>query len=116
MAAATLIDILSNTLIDSFRPPGFPPYPSLGGALFLRGITADGAPAPLPESWTAAHVAMVLASVLLLLAQTPPRKQGRPVLRNGVLRLGQKLVATGAPGAHALAPPPSLQWVLGASG
>src|SRR5262249_4331964 len=25
MAAAALIDILSNTLIDSFRPPGFPP-------------------------------------------------------------------------------------------
>jgi len=36
MAAAVLIDILSNTLIDSFRPPGFPPYPSLGAALFLR--------------------------------------------------------------------------------
>jgi len=116
LAAAALIDILSNTLIDSFRPPGFPPYPSLGAALFLRGLTPDGAPAPLPLQWTMAHVAMVLASVLLLLAQTLPRRSGAASLRHGVLRLGNRTIATGAPGAHALAPPPSLQWVLGASG
>ena len=34
--AAGLIDVLSNALIDSFRGAGFPPYPSLGAALFLR--------------------------------------------------------------------------------
>src|SRR5207253_3132613 len=51
MAAAGLIDILSNTLIDSFRAPGFPPYPSLGAALFLRGLAPDGVPAPLARAW-----------------------------------------------------------------
>jgi len=70
MAAAALIDILSNTLIDSFRPPGFPPYPSLGAALFLRGISGDGVPAPLAPAWEIAHVSVVLASLILLLAQT----------------------------------------------
>lgn len=116
LAAAALIDVLSNTLIDSFRPPGFPLYPSLGAALFLRGLADDGAPAALPFSWTAAHVAMVLASVLVLLSQTFPRRRREAALRDGVLRLGSKVIARGAPGAHALAPPPSLQWVLGASG
>src|SRR6185503_10779586 len=82
LAAAALIDILSNTLIDSFRPPGFPPYPSLGAALFLRGLDAGGTPTPLPLQWTVAHVSMVLASVLLLLAQTLPRRAGRPALQH----------------------------------
>ncbi len=116
LAAAALIDVLSNTLIDSFRPPRVPLYPSLGAALFLRGLADDGAPPALPFPWTAAHAAMVLAAVLLLLAQTLPRRPKQAALHEGVLRLGPKVVVRGAPGAHTLAPPPSLQWVLGASG
>src|SRR5205807_1160105 len=58
MAGAVLIDVLSNTLIDSFRPPGFPPYPSLGAALFLRGATESGGPSALPAAWATAHVAV----------------------------------------------------------
>ena len=116
LASATLIDILSNTLIDGFRPPGFPPYPTLGAALFLRGLTAGGAPAPLPPSWQGAHVVMVLASLLLLLAQSLPRLQARVALSGGVLRLGGGVLARGVASAHGLSPRPSLQWVLGASG
>jgi ABC-type nitrate/sulfonate/bicarbonate transport system ATPase subunit len=115
-AAAALIDILSNTLIDSFRPPGFPPYPSLGAALFLRGLGDDGAPVKLALSWQAAHVAVVLSALLLLLAQTIPRRPGRIVLRDGSLRISGNLLAQGVTSAHGLAPRPALQWVLGASG
>ena len=116
LASATLIDILSNTLIDGFRPPGFPPYPTLGAALFLRGLTAGGAPSPLPPSWQGAHVIMVLASLLLLLAQSLPRPRARAALRSGVLRLGSEVLARGVASAHGLAPRPALQWVLGDSG
>jgi ABC-type multidrug transport system ATPase subunit len=116
MAAAALIDILSNTLIDSFRPPGFPPYPSLGAALFLRGISDDGVPAPLEAEWGTAHVAIVLASLILLLAQTFPRRSGRRALREGVLSIGSNVLARAVPTAHGLSPRPSVQWVLGSSG
>ena len=116
LASATLIDILSNTLIDGFRPPGFPPYPTLGAALFLRGLTAGGAPSPLPPSWQGAHVIMVLASLLLLLAQSLPRPRARAALRSGVLRLGSEVLARGVASAHGLAPRPALQWGLGDSG
>jgi len=116
MAAAALIDILSNTLIDSFRPPGFPPYPSLGAALFLRGISGDGVPAPLEPAWGTAHVAIVLASLILLLAQTFPRRFGRIALREGALSVGPNLLARAVPTAHGLSPRPSVQWVLGSSG
>ncbi|HEX9578285.1 MAG TPA: ATP-binding cassette domain-containing protein [Myxococcales bacterium] len=115
-AAAILIDILSNTLIDSFRPPGFPPYPSLGAALFLRGLGDDGAPAPLLLSWQAAHVAVVLAALVLLLAQTLPRRTGRISLSDGALRIGGTVLAHGVTSAHGIATRPALQWVLGASG
>ena len=116
MAAATLIDILSNTLIDSFRPPGFPPYPSLGAALFLRGISDGGVPAPLDPAWGTAHVAIVLASLILLLAQTFPRRSGRIALREGALSVGSNVLARAVPTAHGLSPRPSVQWVLGSSG
>jgi ABC-type nitrate/sulfonate/bicarbonate transport system ATPase subunit len=115
-AAAALIDILANTLIDSFRPPGFPPYPSLGAALFLRGLGDDGAPAPLLASWQAAHIVVVLTALILLVAQTLPRRPGRIALRNGKLRIGDNVLAHGVASAHGLAPRPALQWVLGASG
>jgi NitT/TauT family transport system ATP-binding protein len=116
MAAAVLIDVLSNTLIDSFRPPGFPLYPSLGAALFLRGIGPDGAPAALAASWSSAHVAVVAAAMLLVLAQAFPRGQRRASLRDGVLHLGNAALARGVAGAHGLSPRPALQWVLGPSG
>jgi ABC-type multidrug transport system ATPase subunit len=116
MAAAALIDILSNTLIDSFRPPGFPPYPSLGAALFLRGISGDGVPAPLAPAWGIAHVSVVLASLILLLAQTFPRRFSRVALREGALSVGSSVLARAVPTAHGLAPRPSVQWVLGSSG
>ena len=116
MAAATLIDILSNTLIDSFRPPGFPPYPSLGAALFLRGLSEDGVPAPFEGSWGTAHVAVVLASLILLLGQTFPRRRGRIDLREGALSVGSNVLARAIPTAHGLSPRPSVQWVLGGSG
>jgi len=116
MAAAVLIDILSNTLIDSFRPPGFPPYPSLGAALFLRGAGPDGRPAGLPESWWTAHAAVVAASLLLLLAQTLPRRTGRITLEDGTLRVGRGVLVRGVASAHGLPTRPALQWVLGPSG
>ncbi|HEY6912088.1 MAG TPA: hypothetical protein VI356_22105, partial [Myxococcales bacterium] len=116
MAAAVFIDILSNTLIDSFRPPGFPLYPSLGAALVLRGIGPDGAPAALAPSWSSAHVAVVAAAMLLVLAQAFPRGQRRSSLRDGVLHLGHAALARGVAGAHGLSPRPALQWVLGPSG
>jgi NitT/TauT family transport system ATP-binding protein len=115
-AAAVLIDVLSNTLIDSFRPPGFPTYPSLGAALFLRGIGTDGAPLPLAADLRAAHVLVVLAAVLLLVAQTFPRHLASIALRSGSLRVGAKLLANGVSSSHGLPPRPSLQWVLGTSG
>jgi ABC-type cobalamin/Fe3+-siderophores transport system ATPase subunit len=116
MAAAVLIDILSNTLIDSFRPPGFPPYPSLGAALFLRGAGEVGVPAPLPAPWWTAHVAVMAASLLLLIAQTLPRRAGRITLEGGILRVGRSMLARGVLSAHGLATRPALQWVLGPSG
>jgi ATPase subunit of ABC transporter with duplicated ATPase domains len=115
-ASAALIDILSNTLIDSFRPPGFPLYPSLGAALFLRGLGDDGAPLPLSPAWQVAHVAVVLAALLLLLAQTLPRRSSRVALIDGELRVGDKVLARGIASAPGLASRPALQWVLGASG
>jgi len=115
-AAAVLIDILSNTLIDSFRPPGFPTYPSLGAALFLRGIGSDGVPLPLAGDLRAAHVLVVLAAVLLLVAQTFPRNLASIALRSGSLRVGAKVLADGVSSSHGLPPRPSLQWVLGTSG
>jgi ABC-type multidrug transport system ATPase subunit len=116
MAAAALIDVLSNGLIDSFRPPGFPPYPSLGAALFLRGIGSDGVPAPFDPTWSIAHVVVVLAALLLLLAQTFPRRTGRISWREGALSVGTSLLAEAVPSAHGLSPRPSVQWVLGSSG
>ncbi len=116
MAAAVLIDILSNTLIDSFRPPGFPPYPSLGAALFLRGSGPEGLPAALPGPWWTAHAAVVAASLLLLLAQTLPRRTGRISLEGGTLRVGRGVLVRGAASAHGLPSRPALQWVLGPSG
>ena len=116
MAAAALIDVLSNTLIDSFRPPGFPAYPSLGAALFLRGIGPDGAPLPLDAGIGSAHVIGVFAALLLMLAQTLPHQLRRVSLRGGVLRAGSNILLRGAANAHGLAPRPSLQWVLGESG
>jgi len=116
MAAAALIDILSNTLIDSFRPPGFPPYPSLGAALFLRGAGGDGLPLPFPAAWGTTHLAVVAAALLLLLAQTLPRGTGRVTLEGGVLRVGRGVLARGVASAHGIATRPALQWVLGPSG
>ena len=116
MAAAVLIDVLSNTLIDAFRPPGFPPYPSLGAALFLRGTDESGVPIPLPPAWNTAHVAVVGAALLLLLAQTLPRRKSRIALRDGVLQVSSEVLARGVTSAHGLAPRPALQWVLGPSG
>lgn len=116
MAGAVLIDVLSNTLIDAFRPPGFPPYPSLGAALFLRGTDGSGVPIPLPAAWHTAHVAVVGAALLLLLAQTLPRRRSRIALRDGVLRVSSEVLARGVASAHGLAPRPALQWVLGPSG
>jgi ABC-type cobalamin/Fe3+-siderophores transport system ATPase subunit len=116
MAAAVLIDILSNTLIDSFRPPGFPPYPSLGAALFLRGSGPGGLPAALPGPWWTAHAAVVAASLLLLLAQTLPRRTGRITLEGGTLRVGRGVLVRGVASAHGLPTRPALQWVLGPSG
>jgi ABC-type multidrug transport system ATPase subunit len=116
MAAAVLIDVLSNTLIDSFRPPGFPPYPSLGAALFLRGVGENGVPAALPQAWRGAHFAIVAASVLLLVGQTLPRAAVRIALEGGILRVGRNLLASAVPSAHGLSPRPALQWVLGPSG
>ncbi|MGZ6124086.1 MAG: ATP-binding cassette domain-containing protein, partial [Myxococcales bacterium] len=116
MAAAALIDVLSNALIDAFRPPGFPPYPSLGAALFLSGTDASGAPVPLPAAWHTAHVAVVGAALLLLLAQTLPRRRSRIDLQDGVLRVSSDVLARGVASAHGLAARPALQWVLGPSG
>lgn len=116
MAGAVLIDVLSNTLIDAFQPPGFPPYPSLGAALFLRGTDASGIPIPLPAAWETAHVAVVGAALLLLLAQTLPRRKGRVLLQDGVLRVSSEVLARGVASAHGLPPRPALQWVLGPSG
>jgi ABC-type cobalamin/Fe3+-siderophores transport system ATPase subunit len=116
MAAAVLIDVLSNTLIDAFQPPGFPPYPSLGAALFLRATDESGMPIPLPAAWHTAHVAVVGAALLLLLAQTLPRRSGRVSLQDGVLRLSSEVLARGVASAHGLPPRPALQWVLGPSG
>src|SRR4051812_17177392 len=115
-AAAVLIDILSNTLIDSFRPPGFPTYPSLGAALFLRGIGHDGIPLPLGLDLMAAHVLVVLAALLLVVAQTFPHHAARIALRDGSLRVGARVLANGVASPHGLPPRPSLQWVLGTSG
>lgn len=116
MAAAALIDVLSSTLIDSFRPPGFPAYPSLGAALFLRGIGEAGVPAPLDFDWQGAHLIGVLAALLLVLAQTLPHRLRRVSLRDGELRVDRSVLLRGVGSAHGLAPRPSLQWVLGESG
>ncbi len=116
MAAAGLIDVLSNSLIDSFRPPGFPPYPSLGAALFLRGISDDGAPAPLLPAWGTAHVLIVLAALVVVLAQAFPGRLRRIALKDGALSIAGSVLARGVTSAHGLAPRPALQWVLGASG
>ena len=116
MAAAVLIDVLSNTLIDSFRAPGFPPYPSLGAALFLRGAAAGGAPAELPVAWGTAHGAVVAAGLLLVLAQALPRGAGRISLEGRTLRVAGEVLARDVPSASGLPPRPSLQWVLGPSG
>ena len=116
MAAAALIDVLSNTLIDSFRPPGSPAYPSLGAALFLRGVGADGTPAPLDGAIQGAHVVFVLAALLLVLAQTLPHRLRKVSLREGALRVDQSVLLREVASAHGLAPRPSLQWVLGESG
>src|SRR5437868_13511998 len=94
-AAAVLIDILSNTLVDSFRPPGFPTYPSLGAALFLRGIGANGVPSPLAGDLQAAHILVVLAALLLLVAQTFPGHLASVALHSGALRVGAKVLARG---------------------
>ena len=115
-AAAALIDVLSNTLIDSFRPPGFPAYPTLGAALFLRGLGEGAAPVPLDPSWAVAHVAVVSAALLLLVAQTLPHKLARAVLARGRLRIGGTVLAEKVESAHGLPARPALQWVLGASG
>jgi len=116
MASAAFIDILSNTLIDSFRPPGFPLYPSLGAALFLRGVAADGAPSPLPAAFSGAHVALAIAALLMVLAQAFPRALRRVTLRDGALALGPSILARGLASAQGLSPRPALQWVLGPSG
>jgi ABC-type multidrug transport system ATPase subunit len=116
MAAAALIDVLSNALIDSFRGAGFPPYPSLGAALFLRGITDGGIPAPLPFAWSTAHVVVILAALILVLAQAIPLRPRRISLAQGTLRVNARVLAVGVPGAHGLATRPAVQWVLGESG
>src|SRR5439155_23093348 len=90
--------------------------PSLGEALFLRGITVDGVPAPLESAWGTAHVAVVLASLILHLAQTFPRRSGRITLKEGALSVGSNLLARAVPTAHGMSPRPSVQWVLGSSG
>ena len=116
MAAAGLIDVLSNALIDSFRGAGFPPYPSLGAALFLRGITEGGIPAPLPTTWSTAHVMVISAALILVLAQAIPLRPRRISLTRGTLRVNSRVLANGVPGAHGLATRPAVQWVLGESG
>ncbi len=116
MASVVLVDILSNTLIDSFRPPGFPLYPSFGAALFLRGIAEDGAPAPLPRAWSSAHIVLMLASILLVLAQAFPRALRRATLKHSNLEVGSTVLARAVASAHGLSPRPALQWVLGPSG
>ncbi|MCA1826629.1 MAG: hypothetical protein LC689_06775 [Myxococcales bacterium] len=116
MAAAGLIDVLSNALIDSFRGAGFPPYPSLGAALFLRGITEGGVPSPLPPAWSAAHLVVIAAALMLVLAQTIPLRPRRISLAQGTLRVNSRVLASGVPAAHGLATRPAVQWVLGESG
>ena len=116
MAAAGLIDVLSNVLIDSFRGAGFPTYPSLGAALFLRGISEGGAPAPMPAAWSAAHVAVILAALALVMAQAIPLRPRRLALADGALRVNSRVLARGVPSALGLAARPSVQWVLGESG
>ena len=116
MAAAALIDVLSNALIDSFRGAGFPPYPSLGAALFLRGLGDDGAPAPFPLNWSVAHVVIIVAALLLVLAQALPLRARRISLSDMTLRVNRTTIARGVPGAFALAARPAAQWVLGESG
>jgi len=116
MAAAALIDVLSNVLIDSFRGAGFPTYPSLGAALFLRGITEGGVPSPLPSAWSTAHVVVIAAALILVLAQAMPLRPRRISLAHGALRVNARVLASGVPAAHGLATRPAVQWVLGESG
>src|SRR5262249_17045816 len=116
MAAAALIDVLSSVLIDSFRGAGFPTYPSLGAALFLRGIAEGGIPPPLPAAWGTAHVAVIASALILVLGQALPMRPRRIALSHGTLRVNARVLATGVPGAHGLATRPAVQWVLGESG
>lgn len=116
MAAAALIDVLSGALIDSFRGAGFPPYPSLAAALFLRGIGPDGTPAALPGAWSIAHLLVVLAALVLVLAQAVPLRQRRISLSQRTLRVNGQVLAREVPGAQGVAPRPAVQWVLGLSG
>jgi ABC-type cobalamin/Fe3+-siderophores transport system ATPase subunit len=116
MAAAALTDVLSSVLIDSFRGAGFPAYPSLGAALFLRGIADGGIPAPLPSAWGTAHVVVIAAALILVLAQAMPLRPRRVTLANGTLRVNARVLASGVPAAHGVATRPAVQWVLGESG
>ena len=115
-AAALLIDVLSGTLIDSFRPPGFPTYPSLGAALFVRGLSAGGVPAALEPSFVIAHAAVVTAALLLLVAQAVPARPGGVSLHGTTLQGAGREGLRNVPSAHGLPPRPALQWVLGPSG
>src|SRR5207253_1042492 len=66
MAGAVLIDVLSNTLIDSFRTPGFPPYPSLGAAQLPRAILVPQDPDDaLPSTFSTTDVAAMARSAPL---------------------------------------------------
>jgi ABC-type multidrug transport system ATPase subunit len=73
-------------------------------------------PAALPQAWGTAHIAVVAAALLLLLAQTLPRRAGQITLEGGILRVGRDVLARGVASAHGLAPRPALQWLLGPSG
>src|SRR5207244_1062905 len=83
---------------------------------FLRGIADGGAPAPLPAAWSTAHVVVILAALILVLAQAVPLRPRRISLAHGTLRVNARALAGGVPGAHGLATRPAVQWVLGESG
>jgi len=75
-----------NTLTRQLRPPGFPPLSALGGPL-PGAERQDGVPADL-RGRGKAHIAVVAAALLLLLAQTLPRGRGRSRLEGAICRVG----------------------------
>ena len=109
-AAAALVDILSNTILDAVGP-GFPLAPTLGASLFLRQPGQ-----PLPPDWATTHQLVFLIGCCILVAQALRPAAPTATLHGGALTVAGRVLATGVPAPEELVQWPHLQWLLGVSG